>query len=676
MSKLTQYLLCGFLIALPFISSNSSIDPVLLPRSYGLGVFVCCFLLLLLYVLVTDKKSSISLPIWNPITLGLIAFIAISFISEIWAINVVDALWNNLKGFMFLSFLLAVFMALRSTSKALLILAVSFSISGFIICLEGFHELYFAEDFTSSNMVKIRSFLANKNLLSSILALSFPFNILAIILVKKRAIKIVISLALIANLVLIFLLQTRSVWMALIIAGFLSAIIYFFIIKKGSIIISKKIRWSLATLFIIVLSCISYIYKSNYSSYFNRVSLLFDSTQYDLESASKLSNPGSIAGRLILWGKTFELIKDNFLTGVGTGNWKIIIPKYGTTGLRIETRTGTKHYQRPHNDFLWVCSENGIFGLLSYILIFMATIYYSIILIKRSTNNDKLVMLVILGGFLIYCVIACFSFPKERIMHQVVLFSFLGIVLAKCCDHKIISTTKLDPRKFILLVSGLLLCSIYTVSKAHQRLESESLVRQAIIAKDKQQWNQVIRTIEEIDQTQYNMDPMATPINWYSGISHFYLNDLDRAFEDFETAYAIHPNHIHVINNLATCYEFKKDHQKAIKLYNDALKISPRFAESVLNLAAIYFNQGKNEMALKTIRKHDPYSHNPKFMNYLSVIIGKLIDQWLPMYGDGKDILIKVKANTETIRRINRESLKEGREYKDQLTLYIQQRIE
>jgi O-antigen ligase len=49
-----------------------------------------------------------------------------------------------------------------------------------------------------------------------------------------------------------------------------------------------------------------------------------------------------------------------------SGNWKVWIP---STGIHdeLEARSNTR-IQRPHNDFLWIWTENGSIGLLLFLL--------------------------------------------------------------------------------------------------------------------------------------------------------------------------------------------------------------------------------------------------------------------------------------------------------------------
>lgn len=112
--------------------------------------------------------------------------------------------------------------------------------------------------------------------------------------------------------------------------------------------------------------------------------------------------------------------------------------------------------------------------------------------------------------------------------------------------------------------------------------------------------------IAEIDKgySQWaTLDPMSTPLKWYSGEANFLMNNIPQALEDFKSAYKSHPYHIHVFNNLATCYEMSGDHDKAITHYNAALQIYPIFEDALVNLGAAYYNAGRYIEAHQTLLK-------------------------------------------------------------------------
>ena len=172
-----------------------------------------------------------------------------------------------------------------------------------------------------------------------------------------------------AIIILVFVKST-----AVIIALIISSFTFLILFKKHLI---KK--YIVRTLVLLVLSSlISYIYLS-YLNKENRIKNKI-STFIDYRSTA----------RLVLYQSTLKLIKDNLILGVGPGNWKIKCQEYGLYSASEIDETyykGVNFAQRPHNDFLWVFAEAGIFAGLCYIILFLILLKESYLLYRK--NNEK-----------------------------------------------------------------------------------------------------------------------------------------------------------------------------------------------------------------------------------------------------------------------------------------------
>ncbi len=121
-----------------------------------------------------------------------------------------------------------------------------------------------------------------------------------------------------------------------------------------------------------------------------------------------------------------------------------------------------------------------------------------------------------------------------------------------------------------------------------------------------------------------NTDPVATPIPWYKGLANISMNKKKEASKGLLVAYQIHPYHIQVLDNLATCYELSGDHSNAIRYYKKVLEISPRFENSLRNLSVIYYNMGNYQKALQTYSRADLNSQNRTLFEYLEIYQNKI----------------------------------------------------
>jgi len=120
------------------------------------------------------------------------------------------------------------------------------------------------------------------------------------------------------------------------------------------------------------------------------------------------------------------------------------------------------------------------------------------------------------------------------------------------------------------------------------------------------------------------LDPTSAPLQWYRGEANFLLNNKEEALEDYKKAYKAHPYHIHVLNNLATCYELANDHDHAIYYYKKALELFPRFERALINLGAVYYNIGKYKDAYETLSRCNANTNKSELKQYLKVVKEKL----------------------------------------------------
>ena len=601
-------------LIIPFLFTYLTIDPVLIPRFLTLAILL---LLFTIYISIQSVKpiSNIDFSIVRRIIFpAFICFLFFSALSLIKAINITEGMFELTKIFLAILFLLVATIMLNESKNGILILTRLTTISGLLLSIIGICQYYnLAFRFIPGNFVP-SSTMTNINLSSSALFLTFPFILYGVFHFFGfwRIIGIV---SLVLNLFLIVVSRTRSVWAAMTISTIVVILLVTIFLRKFKISESLfyKKRFLQISIIIAAATLISVITMLNRATENPLTKTSFSGAD---ESIS------SVAERFILWGKTIQIVKGNPILGVGLGNWKIVFPNYGTEGMRTET--GVVHFQRPHNDYLWVLSESGVFGLVCYLSIFIIAIFYIYKIIFKSSQNDyRAFAILMLLGIVGYMTISIFSYPKERIAH--IVYLILMIASVSSIYHRLFPINKKENRIAILslLISSFLLLLV-AVLVGCGRLKGEIHTKRALAARRAHNCEAVISEVNKAESYFYNMDPMSTPIFWYRGVANFSLNRMDEAFVDFKRSYELHPYHIHVLNNLATCYEMKGDHQSAIDYYNNALLISPKFEEALINLSAVYYNITQYEKAYKTIIRCDKNSINPRVSLYLNAIRDKL----------------------------------------------------
>jgi len=115
-------------------------------------------------------------------------------------------------------------------------------------------------------------------------------------------------------------------------------------------------------------------------------------------------------------------------------------------------------------------------------------------------------------------------------------------------------------------------------------------------------YDQAIAILEPHKKDKKNQSPLFFN---ELGIAYRNKGDLEKALEAYQRAYALEPQNPEItpvlLNNLGYTYFLKKDYPKAIEQYEKAITMAPRFKEAHSNLSLAFYQQGRNEEALREI---------------------------------------------------------------------------
>jgi O-antigen ligase len=456
------------------------------------------------------------------------------------------------------------------------------------------------------------STMANKNLFASLLFLMVPLVFFGLSLKGIWSILHVFTLS-IATLNIV-LTQTRAVYLAVGIC-ILCLILWYGMYNYFDKLKRFNIPWQYKIGIVIIAFSIAFA-SLNQSIFHGDASIL-----QTFNTVADFSDQ-SIHQRLVMWKNSLLMVKDHPLNGVGINNWQIEFPKYGLREMSVPVQQGEVHFQRPHNDFLWVMSESGVLGFFAYIAIFIFSISccFKIILSSQS-QHDHFLVIALICQVIGFSVISFFDFPKERIEHLV----YFGFVLSMVNHYSYkynVMTLKVSRTWVTSVIIALSTGILIAVYIGNSRLKSEIYMRNALNARALENWNGVIDYIDKARTPFFALDLMSTPLSWYSGVAYFSKNEIATAHQNFLEAYRIHPYHLHVLNNLATCEQLSNNPNKALELYLKALQISPSFEPSLRNLSVVYYNKGLYEEAYSTIRQCN--QNDTLAMQYSDIIKSKL----------------------------------------------------
>lgn len=598
------------LLVIPFLKTNENLDQGLLIRFLGLQ-FV---LFLLILILVFSKRKSLQF-IHSPLLLFYFIFVLYTGLHLLWGNVFSDSIfdWLKIVSYFLLLFLLIQLYSFDDLKEAIPIIISSLGIIlGIYGAIELIQLLQNGKLSIPLDTYQVKTVFGHRNLYLQILFLSFPFQIYRILKANNRLLTIFHGIFAEISLFMLLVLSNRSVWLALITGIVFLTIIEFWRKSKNptlAVYDKKKLR-------ILVVSAITVLFLSGvFFVFFTETA----EAEKHLSDIVKLEN-GSGKDRLELWNRTIKLIEEKPLLGHGAANWKIEMLKYGNKGLVSENNI--TFYQRPHNDFLWIFSEFGLLGGLLYLLGFVWTFLILIFrILSRKENHNVLFYYAVLFALTGFIIFSFFSFPHERIVHNILLSTFFAVIITANLIDK---PTFIIPKQTILklliyLVIGIILIS--SVIVGYQRYISESHTKKALQAKMANNHSLVISEINNAISPFYQMDPLSTPLSWYEGLAWYQLNQTDSALKYFSQAYQLNPYHIHVLNNFASAYGEKGESAKAISYYKEALTIYPEFEEASFNLCAVYFNIGKTDSAFAVLKNIDIKTQNPKFKRFIKAVL-------------------------------------------------------
>lgn len=597
-NKLLVFVFIGAIIfILPFLFSAQTIDITIIPRFLLLAITLVVLLFILFFKGKEYPFDFIQLSLFP----ALLLYFLISGVSLIKAINVSEGIFDLLKIAVWIILILVSTLILIHQEGFKTIIIRSLVSSSFVLAGIGILQYFdIAFGFIPGNVIP-SSTMGNKNLFSAAILLLLPFSIYGTVCFSsfwKWASVITILTILLA----IVLTKTRSVWLALAVA---TVICFLFVLIQRKM---NMKRWLIFVIVSIILGVsVVYFLKVNRSSINGE--------------KDSLLNIISTKERIAIWKKTALIIHDYAFSGVGIGNWKIVLPRYGVTDLVREARIGELHYQNPENDFLWIFAETGTLGFISYVSVFLIIIFYSLrIFFRAKDKQDKTLALAMLFGIIGYGVVSCFSFPKERIFHPVCLAIIISLVTATYFKNFSLREKSFRKTGLMIIVCSLAVLS-FSIYVGYMRWKGEVNMKKALLARESQNYQFVILKVDEAFSGYYTIDAMSTPLHFYRGTANFELNNVREALRDFEKGERVHPYHIHVLNNIGTCYTILGNTAKGIEYYQKALVISPSFQDALMNLCVLYFNVKDYRKAEQTLLLCNPETKDMKRMNVIKEAI-------------------------------------------------------
>ena len=593
------------ILLIPLISTNELMDFNAAPRLLVLSIVV---LLVAIYNLLQKKQTGsfrfVKLAVFPVIVL----YIVWSLITLIPAMNPGAGTFDVVKTTLTAGLLIYFVYFIKTQKNSLHVLVKSVIISAVIATIIGLYQyvnnvpgktgddLYMA-------LYKVKGLMAHKNQFAISLLLMLPFSIYGTITLKKwwRGLA---GLVLLLILIDITIIQTRSVWIAVIFFA-LSGLILIpvFYLKnnlKGFLIKNKKAIGITAGAIVIVL-VVTLIFVQQSGSF----SLLKEqaSTTFSTKSANAQH-------RIKMWDASLQLFEDHPWLGVGAGNWKIaVIPYY-----HLNFGSKYQNWLRPHNDYIWVLTEKGLAGLLLFLTIFGFVFYYGFkILFSEKDKNRLLITILMLSGITGYMFASFFTFPLERISHQIYLVLMMAVIIALYFKPDKSTGGITLPRVVNL---SILILALFSVYYAYTYVKSEYYVRKLYIANETGNQKKVIKYCDKAYSVFTNTDFNNVPIKMFRGLAQMKLNNLQQAYSDLKSAYKNFPYQTAVLNNLGIVASQLHKNEEAFEYFRQSLYLFPHYEKTLANLVIAYYQQKQYDKAYVALLNQDTRKPNKQYKDF------------------------------------------------------------
>jgi putative inorganic carbon (HCO3(-)) transporter len=580
LNSMTNWLILLVLI-LPLVYSAKVPDPVFTPRH----LFLTGFLLLFMLYFFAARKTVIAHnlpPLLKIVFAAGIGFTIWNVIAATSSLNPQESFFEIAKQLLFLLALILVTLTFQREESQLLRLCKAMVWVAVIQGLAGilqYYDIAFTE--VPGANAKPYGMMANRNLFGSAQAFVLPFS-LYVLYKGSRTWKYISGAAIAIIIISLLLSQTRSAWLAsaaAVIVSLLLVLIFSPVNRKQWIIGTLTGSALVALLTLLLLAGNDEELQQSIGARTKSLVMQSDDTTQVAENVDE---------RIKIWKKTIKLIEDKPIAGAGPGNWKLIIPSYGTEGLAW----AGGHYapDRVHNIYLMVAAETGIPGALFYfgMWLLIAVAAFRVIIKPRSEEQRIMVILMLAGLAAVACD-GMFSFPTERIEHSLYMLLMGGIILGCYLNVTMRHDVKNGPLKksWLVLGSAILLFNLFIGFKKHA---FESRLNRVIA------FEKLGRFKEMADEAKEGKDLYIT-LGASTGISMELkrsialkkLQQYDEALKEISIAKRYHPNSAAVWNTEGTIYTELKKYDKAIECYRHAQKITPQYDVVLKNLAINYF---------------------------------------------------------------------------------------
>ncbi|GIW67324.1 MAG: hypothetical protein KatS3mg096_192 [Candidatus Parcubacteria bacterium] len=601
--KLISYLTV-ILFLIPFtllIVDNKVLFPFITTKAIFFRILVSIGLVLAIWLYLLNPNS---FPKKNYLLIAIALFFIANIIATIFSVNPFRSFWGNaerMEGtwslFFYLSYFFLLFTLFSFNPQAKKTIFYSILIVTTLISLLEIQQAFILKQERPSATLGNPTYIGFLNLLTIFIILYFYFES------RNRIEKSIYISLILLNLLSLIGSQTRGSILGLLVGIFIFSFLYLLFSKIQT---RKKILvLSLLLLFII--------------SFF-----LFLKTEFALKIpgikriSETLQDPVSVFPRFYAWKIFLTAFEKKPVFGWGPETMPIaFFANFDPQIFNYEQAI----FDRPHNKFVEILASTGIFGFLTWLLIFIAFFYY---LIKSNINfYQKLTLSAFIFSYLAQ------NFSLFDMQASYVLFFYGLALISPKIEFK--ENRQRFIRPYIILVSGLSLVAIifhlqhfYIVrsiitflNQSDPKIAGENFLKLSEIAGP-------FLTEEAVMAMNYFSNNLSQ-IKDFKTLTNFY-NLVEKAYQKDPKDYRLASAFISMKTILIDVQkQVGQDPSKNIieveKIYSDLISLYPNFPEIYINYARFLLSNNKKEKAFEILKNGEKMAQNyPKYYFYESVL--------------------------------------------------------
>jgi len=593
-ARLWLFVLCGFaLVALHWIQDPRAMDVSLMSRLFALSVFLLLWLCAALWLGVWKSWDSAILR--DPVLMCYAAYFLLTLLSLFQAVNITAGWTDVFRTSAALVLLCLLCLTLPSVASWPLLLVRLGVVGALLSGGLGLYEMATKVGLGvhgRAQMEMITGLMSNVNLYAGFLNLLLPLGLLGVALLRGPwRLTAVVASVLVAALVI--LLQSRAAYVGLACGLFVAAGVSLLRWRQLGLDPRFRRHGALAMVLVAVLAVIFVIAGAGHP--------VVDRLRTVLEAGTRTID----GGRTVVWLSTLDMAADHWLGGVGAGNFTVRLHEYFDID-NPDFALIHPNWIRPHNDFLWVLAEKGIFGLMAFVgIFFFAVARCWRVLHTPPDPAAARVSLAILMALAAYAAGSFFDFPLERVSHQTLLAVYLAMAVVVGRAPVPAATTRgpdhrFRPAVFFFVVGPVLLVGAWYSAAA---LRQEWYVVQARMAVAAQDWEGMVTNAHKASTAWKTLDPFAIPVVFLEGTGRMLLAEHDAALQQFEEAAALIPSRTYILKAKGILHVARKEFALAAACFEQVLARSSGNFDTMIRLAQCRVEQGRAAEALQLLER-------------------------------------------------------------------------